>query len=445
MTRRLNGLTRRWAVVGAVALLYFGPARAQEVTYASDIAPIFNDKCVECHRQGSIAPMPLLTYEEVRRYAPRIKFRVENRIMPPWGLNPHAGIQDYRNDRDLTEIERQTIVQWVDAGSPPGDLAAAPPTPVFPEGDFFWYLHEDLGEPDLVIEGPRVARSAAGPDEWSDIIIPTGVTEERWLRAVEIRPSNERSRQVIHHALASLVQDEPGIIGLPDAVSDDVRGRGLLQNYAAGAGGRVFKPDAGKLIMPGAAISWEIHTIAKGIEVEDASVTVGLWFHDTPPEYRTILTTYTPRNANGQLDIPPGQIAVHQGTWVMPGPVRLESFQPHMHMRGKAMMTEVIYPDGRREVLTFVDNFQWDLQTTYIYEDEVAPLLPEGTVLVVTSWHDNTAENPNNPDANQWIGWGARKVDEMSIAWFDVTYLDQEYFERLVAEREGRPAVDGGD
>ena len=116
-----------------------------------------------------------------------------------------------------------------------------------------------------------------------------------------------------------------------------------------------------------------------------------------------------------------------------------------MHMRGKAMMTEAIYPDGRREVLTFVDNFQWDFQTTFIYEDDAAPLLPKGTMIVVTSWHDNTAENPNNPDANQWIGWGARKVDEMSIAWFNITYLDQDYFEELVAERERRPAAGGDD
>jgi len=433
---RLLGLTAL-AVALSVA-----PTLAQEVTYASDIAPIFNDKCVQCHRPGSIAPMSLLTYEQVRQYASRIRFRVENRIMPPWGLNPHAGIQSYKNDRDLTEAERRTIVAWVDAGSPVGDRGRIPPLPDFPDGDFFWYLGDDLGEPDLVLEGPSVARPASGPDEWTDVSVPTGLTEERWLRAVEIRPANERSRVVIHHALASLVQNETGVVGVPSAVSDEVRGRGLLQNYAAGAGGRVFRPDAGKLMLPGSEISWEIHTTAKGLEVADASVAVGLWFHDSPPPYRTILTTYTPRNANGQLDIPPGRVAVHQGTWVMPGPVRLESFQPHMHMRGKAMMTEAIYPDGRREVLTFVDNFQWDFQTTYIYEDDVAPLLPEGTVIVVTSWHDNTADNPNNPDPNQWIGWGARKVDEMSIAWFDITYLDQEYFDQLVAERDRRTVTD---
>jgi len=437
MIRRITAV----AVFLASSALCASAGQAQEVTYASDIAPIFAEKCAECHRPGSIAPMSLLTYDEVRRYASRIRFRVENRIMPPWGLNPHAGIQDYANNRDLTDAQRETILAWIDAGSPPGDLGSLPPAPEFAQDDFFWYLGDELGPPDLVIPGPTVSRSEDGPDEWNDVLVPTGLTEAKWIRAVEIRPSNERSRRVIHHALARLVQDEESITGLPDAVSEDVGGPGLLQNYAAGAGGHVFKPDAGKLILPGSSISWEVHTTAKGLEVDDASVTLGLWFRDDPPPYRTILRTYTPRNANGQLDIPPGQIAVHQGTWVMPGPVRLESFQPHMHMRGKAMLTEAIYPDGRREVLNFVDNFQWDFQTTYIFADDAAPLLPAGTVLMVTSWHDNTAANPNNPDANQWIGWGARKVDEMSIAWFEMTFLDQEYFDRLVAQRQRRPAA----
>ena len=445
--------SRQFVVIGAAVLLSFGSSAgssagslaAQDVTYAAEVEPILHENCVQCHRPNSIAPMSLQTFEQARQYASLIRFRVENRMMPPWGLNPHSGIQDYKNNRDLTEVERQTIVAWVDAGAPLGDADDITPRPDFPAGDFFWYLGDDLGEPDLVIEGPAVAMSAVGPDMWYDVVVPTGLTEERWIRAVEIRPSNERSREVIHHALASLVQNEPGVAGVPASVSDRVRGPGLLQNYAAGAGGHVFKPDAGKLILPGSSISWEVHTTAKGLEVPDASVTLGLWFHDSPPEYRTILTTYMPRNANGQLDIPPGRIATHQGTWVMPGPVRLESFQPHMHMRGKAMMTEAIYPDGRREVLTFVDNFQWDFQTTFIYEDDVAPLLPKGTMIVVTSWHDNTAENPNNPDANQWIGWGARKVDEMSIAWFNITYLDQDYFEELVAERERRLAAGGDD
>ncbi len=429
--------TTGMGVILAVALVVV-PATGQDVTFAEHVAPILYERCVECHRPNSIAPMSLLTYEQARRFAPRIARMVENRVMPPWGLNPTVGLQEYKNDRALTPGQMETIQQWVDAGAPLGDAARVPTPPSYGDEPFAWALEPDLGEPDVVIDGPVVRVDAEGPDDWFEITIPTGFTEERWVRAVEVRPADEGSRTVVHHALASIIQDEGELVGLPDEARDDVRGPGLLYNYAAGKGGHIYKPDAGKLMLPGSALSWEIHTTTKGVEVAEASVKMGLWFHDDAPEYRTVLTTFTPRNANGDLDIPPGQVAVHQGSWVMQAPVRVEAFQPHMHMRGKAMLIEAIYPDGRREALTFVDNFQWDLQNTYIYEDDVAPLLPAGTVLMVTSWHDNRAENPNNPDHRQWIGWGDRKVDEMSIAWFDLTYLDQEYLEQLLAERAAR-------
>jgi hypothetical protein len=126
-----------------------------------------------------------------------------------------------------------------------------------------------------------------------------------------------------------------------------------------------------------------------------------------------------------------------QNFYVMQAPARLENFQPHMHMRGKSMSMEAVYPDGRKEVLSAVNNFQWNWHVNYIYADHVAPLLPKGTVLVFTAWHDNTAANRNNPDPKQWVGWGDRTVDEMAHAWVDVTYLEQDEFEKLVAERKG--------
>lgn len=423
------------ASLGSVSPL-FGQSSDHGVNYAEDVAPILQDKCVECHRPNSIAPMSLLTYEEAKVYAPLIKYMVDNRIMPPWGLNPTVGIQEYKNDREITEEQRQTLIQWVDAGAPLGEENQIPPIPEFPEGEFFWYLGDQLGEPDLIIDAPSVSVASKGPDKWHKVTIPSGITEERWIRAVEVRPANDASRTVVHHALASIVQDEPELVGIPQAAREHVRGPGLLFNYAAGKGGHIFKPDSGKLMLPDSAISWEIHTTTKDLEVPEATVKLGLWFNDERPESRTVLSTFSPTNSHGVIDIPPGEIAVHQGTWVLPASVRVESMQPHMHMRGKAMKAEAIYPDGRREVLVFVDNFQWDLQNTYVFADDVAPLLPAGTVLMVTSWHDNRAENPNNPDPRQWVGWGDRKVDEMAIQWMDLTYLEQETFNRLVAERE---------
>ncbi|MEB3323238.1 MAG: hypothetical protein VKI81_10495, partial [Synechococcaceae cyanobacterium] len=324
----------------AVALLTGGalaaasPAAGQAVTYAADVAPILNAKCAECHRPNSIAPMSLLTYEQARRFSSRIGRVVEDRVMPPWGLSPSIGIQHYKNDRALTADEIETLLAWVDAGAPLGDAALVPETPDFSAGPFAWTLESRLGAPDLVIDGPVVSVPSEGPDEWFEVTIPTGLTEERWVRAVEVRPADEDSRTVVHHALASIVQDEPVLVGVPETAQDDVRGPGLLYNYAAGKGGHIFKPDAGKLMLPGSAISWEVHTTTKGTDAPAATVKMGLWFHDRAPGYRTILTTFSPRNANGDLDIPPGQVAVHQGSWVMQAPVRVEAFQPHMHMRG---------------------------------------------------------------------------------------------------------------
>jgi hypothetical protein len=139
-----------------------------------------------------------------------------------------------------------------------------------------------------------------------------------------------------------------------------------------------------------------------------------------------------------ELDIPPNEKTITQNFCVLQAPARLENFQPHMHMRGKAMSLEAIYPDGRKEVLSAVSNFQWNWHVNYVYADGAAPLLPKGTTLAVTAWHDNTADNPNNPDPAQWVGWGDRTVDEMAHNWIDVTYLEQDEFDRLVAERRAK-------
>ena len=131
-----------------------------------------------------------------------------------------------------------------------------------------------------------------------------------------------------------------------------------------------------------------------------------------------------------------------QGFQVLRAPARLENFQPHMHMRGKAMSLEAIYPDGRTELINIVDNFQWNWHVNYIYDEDVAPLMPKGTVLKVTAWHDNTPANRSNPDPTQWVGYGDRTVDEMAHLWVDVTYLEDEDYEKLIEERKSETEDD---
>ncbi|MGE0159928.1 MAG: hypothetical protein AB7T31_11010 [Gemmatimonadales bacterium] len=440
----LTGLTLAFvASIGAQpALSQVTTAAATEPaahpTWAEDVLPIFQESCQECHRPNSIAPMSLMTYEDARRFSSRIRQRVENRIMPPWHINPHVGIQDFENDRGLTDEQRQTIVQWVNDGAPEGDMSKAPAPREFPEA-LVWRLADELGPPDMTIKSEPYDLPAVTQDKWFRPVTPTGLTEPKWVKAIEIRPVDAASRTVVHHTLAYLLQDEQEITGLPEEAKGEVTNAGLFMEWAVGKAGQVFRPDAGKLMLPGSNIGWEVHLHASGEEVPAAQVEMGIWFHDTPPEHRTILTMFDARGPNS-LDIPPGEIAVTQQSHVLQAPARLENFQPHMHMRGKAMSMEAIYPDGRREMLAFVDNFQWNWQINYIWDEDAAPLLPKGTNVVITAWHDNREENPSNPDFRQWVGWGDRTVDEMAHDWTDVTYLSQADYDRLVAEREQRLA-----
>ena len=405
----------------------------REVTWSGEVAAIFQEKCQECHRPNSIAPMSLLTYEEAKLFAPVIRFRVENRVMPPWHVNPQVGIQDFANDRGLSDKERAAILAWVDQGAPEGDASEAP-VPLDFNDALVWRLEDQMGSaPDLVVASEPFDLDAVTQDKWFRPSTPTGLTEERWVKAIEIRPKNDASRRVVHHSLAFLVQQEDGKRGLPGDV-DVPFGPSLFMEWAVGKAGQIFRPDTGKLMMPGSQIMWEMHLHANGERVPNAQVELGVWFHDEPPEHRTILSMFDAQGPHS-LDIPPHEIAVTRGTFVLSAPARIENFQPHMHMRGKAMSMEAIYPNGEREMLSFVDNFQWNWQINYVYEEDAAPIVPKGTMIITTAWHDNTADNPYNPDPNQWVGWGDRTVDEMAHNWVDVTYLGQEEYERLIAER----------
>lgn len=407
-----------------------------EVTWSNDVAAIFQEKCQDCHRPDSIAPMSLLTYDQAKMFAPVIKYRVENRVMPPWHLNPNVGIQDFINNRGLTEEERATIVAWADQGALEGDTSRAPAPRVFNEA-LIWRLEEQMGAPpDLVVQSETYDLPAVTQDKWFRPVTPTGLTEEKWVKAIEIRPMTPATRGVVHHSLAFLIQQEDGTAGLPEDV-DVPFGPNLFMEWAVGKAGQIFRPDTGKLMLPGSQIMWEMHMHANGERVPNAQVELAVWFHDEPPAHRTILSMLDARGPNS-LDIPPNEITVTQGTFVLAAPARLENFQPHMHMRGKAMSMEAIYPNGSREVLAFVDNYQWNWQINYVFDEDAAPLVPKGTMIVTTAWHDNTTGNPYNPDPNQWVGWGDRTVDEMAHNWVDVTYLGQEEYERMLAERNVR-------
>ena len=416
------------------------PPRA--ATYAKDIAPIFQANCQQCHQPGSIAPISLMTYEDAKKYAPRIRSKVAQRLMPPWHIDRTVGIQQFKNDRSLSDAQVATIVSWVDNGAPLGDVKDMPPAITFPDPNR-WQLAEKLGQqPDLIIKSKPYTLAAHTQDKWFRPVVETGVTEPRWVRAIEVKPARDQDRKIVHHVLAYLLQDEPGgVTGLAESAHDHQSNAGLFMEWAVGKTGQIYPEDAGKLMLPNSRIRWEVHMHAIGQEYQDSQVEMAIYFYPKGfvPKHRTVLRMFDVSRGS-ELDIPPNEKTITQNFYVLPAPARIENFQPHMHMRGKAMSLEAIYPDGHKELISQVSNFQWNWHINYIYAADVAPLLPKGTTLAFTAWHDNTAGNPLNPDPSQWVGWGDRTVDEMAHNWIDVTYLEQDEFEKMVADRKAKLA-----
>ena len=162
------------------------------------------------------------------------------------------------------------------------------------------------------------------------------------------------------------------------------------------------------------------------------------------PKYRVYATAFGVQQAMATLDIPPGKVTMHHAYIPLRAPARLENYQPHMHMRGKAMSMEAILPNGQVQMLSHVAEFDFGWHVNYVYTDDSAPVLPAGTVIHITAWHDNTAEGRGNPDPTQWVGWGQRSYDEMYHAHVNVTYLTDEDYARIIAERRARPTIDRG-
>jgi hypothetical protein len=400
------------------------------VTFAKDVAPILQEKCEECHRKGTAAPMSLATYQETRPWAKAIKERVVTRNMPPWHIDKTVGIQHFQNDRSLTDDQIATIVRWVDSGAPMGDPKDLPAPKQWPLEET-WLLSKQFGEPDFVIKSEPYTMPAHGQDVWWKPATAIPITEARWVRAVEMRPGSTAGRKITHHALARLDQEEPGASADEDPL---LAGPGLLMEWAIGKQFDIYRPNTGKLLLPGAQIRWDIHMHAVGEAIRDhVELAIYLYPKGEVPKYRTRLTLMGATNGI-TLDIPPNSMAQSQAFHVLREPARLENFQPHMHLRGKAMSIEAILPNGMTRMLSYVDHFNFNWMNNYIYADEDAPVLPKGTIIRVTSWYDNTTANRHNPDPNQWVGYGDRTVDEMGHAWVNVTNITDQDYKEYVAK-----------
>jgi len=429
----------------ALVILIASPqfVAGQSSSFTKDIAPILQEKCQACHRPDSMAPMSLVTYEDVRPWAKAIRERVITRQMPPWHIDKTVGIQKFKNDRSLSDAQIDTIVKWVDAGVPKGDPKDMPPPKQWPDESKWNFADLFGGPPDLIIKSPDWTVPTVGLDAWYKPVIPTGLTEPRWVRAIEIHPATVKGRKVTHHALARLQQEDPELKLAASSAADDADAGGallggLFMEWAVGKQGEIMRPNSGKLMLPGSKIIFEMHYHSIGEQITD-HVELGIYFYPKgqEPKYRqTLAALQSVAGGSRNIDIPPESTFVSQNFIPMRMAGRIENFQPHMHLRGKAMSMEAILPSGQTMMLSHVNNFNFNWHNNYVYSDDVAPLLPKGAILKITSWYDNTANNPHNPDPNQWVGFGDRTVDEMGHAWVNITYMSDEDFQAEVAKRK---------
>src|SRR5438874_92953 len=453
--RARRRLMRRLLSLGAV-LVIAAPAFAADaprpVTFTKDVAPIFQAKCQECHQPNSIAPMSLITYQEARPWARSIKERVATRQMPPWHIDKTVGVQKFKNDMSLSDEQVDTIVRWVDAGAPQGDPKDMPPAKPLNTDNEWKAVRDGFGPPDIVVKSSEYTMAAQHQDVWYRPMSDLPLTESRWVKLVEIRPTNLKSRKIIHHSIAYLVlNNDPEAVNTGTASgpargnfddADLVNRRPQLMEWAIGKGYDLYRPGTGKLIVPGEKIAWDQHIHAVGEEVTGGSE-IGLWLYKKgeEPKKRSYLIAFTGIDRSKMLDIPPNSFAMTEGFTVLKENALIQNFQPHFHLRGKAMEVEAILPDGSRQVLSYVGNFNFNWMTNYIYDDEAAPLLPKGTVIHVSAWYDNTKGNKNNPDPDQWVGFGDRTVDEMAHAWMNVVYFTDDEYKALQAQRKAKTAT----
>ena len=406
--------------------LHSAISNQQSPTFSRDVAPIFQAKCQTCHHQGTSAPMSLVTYEEARPWARSIQQRVANRDMPPWHLDKTVGIRRYKNDRSLGDDEIATIVRWVDAGAPQGNPADMPAPRTF-QSEAEWFI----GEPDLKVTTPNdFVMYEKGPDWWIDQFAEMTLDEDRWIKAMEIKPSNPK---IVHHVVVYAIE--------PDAPEGTPETGVQLHEYAVGKYGDIFGENTGRLLKKGTRLRYDMHYFAIGSEQHNKT-TIAFKFYPkgVVPKYQ--VRSVAMRNIpNDELEVPPNTVVRTDGYFRLPKSARIDAFQPHMHMRGRGMTLEAInVADNRTEILSSVDHFDFNWHINYVYADDVAPLLPAGTVLHMIGVHDNTSANRRNPDPNMWVGFGERSVDDMLQVWVNIVYLDDAEYQRLVDERKAKPA-----
>jgi hypothetical protein len=420
-------VTLLWLAVAATAF-QAEPVDARQapgdVTFSRDIKPILQRSCQQCHRPDSIAPMSLVTYDQVRPWAAAIRRETSRRTMPPWFVEKDVGIQRFRNDPSLSDDEIAMIATWASNGAPRGNPADLPPPVAFPDARAW-----TLGTPDLVVASPPVTVEANATDWWGAIgLVPSGLTEDRYVAAVEtIEVSEHAGSAIFHHA------------GLQAITPDGKFEMGSI--HEVGRNAQFYHEDATPRLLAGSSISFNnahVHAVGKRTT---ARLLVGFTF---------MPRGHTPRYVQREITLGTAELDVRGNTSdqrfeafvTLQDAAKLVGFEPHMHAAGVRMCLEAVW-GAVRQTLSCV-GFDPEWVRSYTYEPTFAPLLPKGTILRLIGWLDTT-ENTDNPyltDYRNWTGWGSRPVDNMFMNYLKVVWLTPRQLQELVSVRMGASVGD---
>ena len=419
------------------------PAIKSEVTFSKDIAPILQRSCQNCHQPNSVAPMSLITYKEVRPWAHAIKERTALRdrrgVMPPWFIEKNVGIQHYKNDPSLSDLEIAKIARWADGGAPEGNPADLPP-PIPLQDGTKW----NLGEPDLVVSTEEITVKAGAPDWWGELTpVPTGLTEDRWVKSVEMREVNDipaatgggratvGGRYVFHHMIWTTT-----VPGQQAALGEDVgEGSGTWPIHEVGRNADIFPDSAGKLLKANSNLvfaSAHIHSNGR-----DTKARLLFGFKFFPKGYKPTVRYARRGLGNGvDIDVRPNEANQRLDAYkVLEENTKITSFEPHLHAPGVRMCLEYIWGINIQTLSCSGYDHNW--VRVYDYDDDYAPLLPKGTILHIIGYMDTTPANRNVPDARNWSGSGNRSISNMFIDLGQgIALTDEQFYAEMKKRRE---------